>query len=359
MILEKIKLINFRNYLHQEINFGEGINFIFGENASGKTNLIEGIYFLSLSRSFKKNKEAELIQKNYNNLFIQGVIRSESVDKIEIYSDKNAKKITINGKSERKISSLTKYINCIVFRPEDTSLFKNSPSIRRSLLNLSISKVSETYRTNLLSYEKILLLRNDELKKESVNEKYIEVLTDQLIKLCYSIDKERHVFLSQINKHISSIFNDISGYKSKVVIRNKYFVNDFENYLQEAKVKFINSYSEDLRQKVTTNGIHKEDFELLIDGRNVGLSGSQGENRMASIAFKLSMYFLQESKMVKPIILLDDVLSELDENHEERLINHLRNYEQVFITSSKRTKYKFDNVYKVKNGAVQKENDNG
>ena len=358
MILSNLKLINYRNYETINVSFNKGVNYIVGENATGKTNLVEAIYFLSLARSFKTNNYADLINKNSNSAYIKAeVLNGSLTNKIEIYIDKDGKRISVNKNKIHKISELSALTNCILFVPEDVNLLKDAPSERRNFLNISISKMYRDYQNNLVNYNKLLKARNDLLKEEEFDKNLLEVLTNQLIDEAYKIYSYRKNFISEINKQINIVFNELSYKKDN--LRVVYFpflnVENEEDYKKEAYQKYKDSLKSDLQIKSTKLGIHREDFVIYKNNQNVGVYGSQGENRLSVLSLKLSQYFLNNDFDNKPIVILDDVLSELDENHEKKLINFVKKFSQVFITGTKNNKNLNENKYKIHNNSVTRE----
>lgn len=355
MILSNLKLINFRNYDNLDLTFSKGINFIVGENASGKTNLVESIFYLSLARSFKTHNDLEAIKVNTNEALINGRIYLNDIfNDLSIKITSKGKIIYLNEKKVNKLSELTKYLNVLLFVPNDTNLMKDSPKERRFFLNLNLSKMSLSYQNALINYEKLLKERNNELKNEKVDLLLLEVLTTKLIEEAQKIYLFRKKFINEINLIISNIYQKISFEKKELEIKYLPFI-DSNNFIDVATKKYQEKLNEDLLKKVTTIGVHKEDFELLINKQNIAKFGSQGENRLAVLSLKLAPYFLISKNELKPLVILDDILSELDENHETLLINFLKQFNQVFITSAKRNKNMIKNIYKVENNTIKLE----
>ncbi|MCI6789086.1 MAG: DNA replication and repair protein RecF [Mollicutes bacterium] len=351
MILESIDLINFRNYKELSLSFKKGINYIFGNNGSGKTNIVEAINFLSYGRSFRTNTILDLIKINENHLLVKGTIKnSNKTNKVSIYLDKDGKKINIDNSKVFKISELLKYFNTIVFTPNDVNLMKESPNERRYFLNLLISRLNNEYRNTLSNYEKILKSRNDELKKDNIDINLIKALTYQLIDYSYVIYNYRKKYIDKLNELISLTYEKINNKTKDIKIIYKPFIDNLENYKKEALKLYNLSYKEDLNKKITTKGVHKEDFNIEVDNKDISKFGSQGENRMVILALKLSTYYLKNDNDSKPVVILDDVLSELDKNHEQLLIKYLNEFEQVFITGT--GNINLSNTYEVKDNQV-------
>lgn len=337
MILDSIKLINFRNYEKLEAKFFKGINLLYGNNATGKTSLVEAIYYLSLARSFRTSVDQELIntKKEFSSIFGK-ITLGKSIKEIEIYLAKDGKRIILNKKPIKKISDLSQIINCLYFIPKDVTLLKDAPKNRRLFLNLNISKISNKYLQLISNYERLLKERNDQLKKNIVDQALIEVLTNQLISNSKEIYLYRKDYISELNKAYQRIYQELNNSNDLVKIIYLPFISNTEHYIELAEIEYKNSYELDLKRKQTNKGIHKEDFYISINGKNIGVYGSQGENRLAVLALKLTPYELINDFKLKPIVILDDVLSELDIKHREKLIAYLSNLTQVFITSTEK-----------------------
>lgn len=355
MIVKELELHNLRNYEYLKVNFNKGINYIYGENASGKTNILEAIYFLSLTRSFRTSEIEELVKKDTSFARILAKIDTQNVSKtLEISFNKSGKKILVNGKKVLKISELNSLINVISFIPKNTNLLKDAPKERRKFLNIYLSKFSNNYLKTLSVYEKILKERNDAFKAYKINPTLIDIFTNQLISLNKEIYLYRKKFVNEINKYLADVFKEVSLTNEKLKMEYESFLNNqnenIENFL---KNEFENIKEEEFKRKQTLIGIHKDDFKIYIDEKDVSLYGSQGENRISIISLILSLYFLNKEE--KPIIVLDDVISELDEKHEENLLKYLENFNQVFITNTAKSQFFTGNYYHLINKELKEE----
>jgi len=355
MIVNSLKLVNFRNYLKTEVFFVKGINFIYGDNASGKTSLVEGIYFLSLARSFRTSEDKSLIT-SYSDFasLIASINLGEVKKDIEIYLSTDGKKIAINKKQIHKISELSGVFNAIYFIPKDVNLLKDSPKSRRLFLDLAISKVSKIYLEHVTNYEKLLRQRNDLFRANYLNRDLLEVLTNQMIEESREIYSYRSTYLKALNLTLKKIYLEISGSKDDIEVIYSPFINSLSSYIELAKKEFDNSLETDIKKKQTTKGIQKEDFYILLRHRNVGVYGSQGENRLCVLALKLSPYELIKNYNEKPVVILDDVLSELDINHQKNLISYLKKLSQAFVTSTSKFDIDGATYYLIKNGVITK-----
>jgi DNA replication and repair protein RecF len=243
--------------------------------------------------------------------------------------------VMINGKSISKLSELSKCVNVILFQPKDVQLFSGPPRDRRNFLDISISKKSSIYLDYISRYEKVLKERNDLLKSDNIDHTLLDVTTELLIKLSGSIISYRQMYVKDINDILNKITRALTGEKGKFELKYYPFVAYDADFIENAKKAFKRAEESDLKHKQTSIGIHREDISISLNGRDIASFGSQGENRIAALALKLSPYFLIEDKDKKPIVVLDDVMSELDQKHQERLIKFLRKFNQVFITATK------------------------
>ena len=336
MLIKHVNLKNFRNHSALSFDFSDHLNVLTGLNAVGKTNVVEAIYYLSLGRSFRTNEDVDLIKKNQDKAEINAVItEGELTRKIKIIITKTGRMVMINGKSISKLSELSKCVNVILFQPKDVQLFNGPPRDRRNFLDISISKKSSIYLDYISRYEKVLKERNDLLKSDKVDQTLLDVTTELLVKLSGSIISYRQMYVKDINDILNKITRALTGEKGKFELKYYPFVAYDADFVENAKKAFKRAEESDFKHKQTSIGIHREDISISLNGRDIAAFGSQGENRIAALALKLSPYFLIEDKDKKPIIVLDDVMSELDHNNQERLIKFLRKFNQVFITGTK------------------------
>jgi DNA replication and repair protein RecF len=357
MILTKLQLKNFRNYDNLDLNFNKKINIFIGNNAQGKTNILESIYVLSLTKSHRTNKDLYLIKQNSLFTKIIGTINDEDkINKYEVLINENGKRVSINDKPLKKVSEYLSKINAIMFCPDDLEIIKGSPQERRSFFNISISGFNNNYVRYLNEYNKILKTRNEYLKNyEIVNKDYLDVLTNKLIDLNIYIYNERKKYVETINKYLKDIYKDITGKENIILKYDSFMDNDDRNELED---KFNMVYNNELFQKVTLLGIHKDDFSIFIDDVKINNYGSQGQHRIAILCLKLAeIKIYEEEYNKKPILLLDDIFSELDSTKKTNIIKFIKNDLQVFITSTDLNNIdkkiiKEADIYKIDNGKV-------
>lgn len=336
MFIKTLTIKNFRNHSYLTYDFSPKMNVIVGENGVGKTNLIEAIYYLSLARSFRTQDDQDLIQKQKESAVIEArLIEGKITRKIEIILQNSGKRIFINDKPIARLSELSKAMNVILFEPKDVMLFRGLPKERRNYLDINLSKKSPPYLEYISQYEKILKERNEILKLENVDRELLKINTQMLIKMSGPIVSYRQKYVKDIDYILKKIVRALTGERAKVEIRYEPFVQYDASFAENANKAFLRVEESDLRRKVTSIGIHREDFSISLNGHDIATYGSQGENRMVALALKLCPFFLIEDKDKRPLVILDDAMSELDSGHQERLINFLKKFAQVFITATK------------------------
>ena len=336
MIIENLTLKNFRNHSYLTYDFSKNLNIITGDNAVGKTNVVEAIYYLSMARSFRTVEDADLISKGKDKAEIDASVKEgELKRKLRIIILESGKQIYINGKKISKISDLSKCMNVLLFEPKDVMFFKGSPKVRRNFIDVNLAKKSLQYLDYISRYNQVLKDRNELLKSDHIDENLLDTTTEMLVKLSGPIVSYRQMYVKDINDILIKITRALTGVEGKLEIHYKPFMDYDKDFEKRALEAFRRSKDNDLKQRATTIGIHREDFSISLNGRDIGEFGSQGENRIVAIALKLSPYFLIDDKDKRPIVVLDDVMSELDLEHRKRLIEFVKKFDQVFITATK------------------------
>ena len=336
MIIKSLSLKNFRNHSYLSYEFSPNLNVLTGPNAVGKTNVVEAIYYLSLARSFRTTEDEELIQKGKDRAEISAVCSEGDINrKVRIVITEAGKQIFINNKAISKISELSNCMNVLLFEPKDVMLFRGSPKARRDFLDINLSKKSQPYLDYASRYNKVLKERNDLLKQEKIDPVLLETTTEMLVKLSGPIVSYRQMYVKDINDILNKITRALTGVEGKIEVIYKPFVEYGKDFQKDALAAFKRAEDGDLHKKVTSIGVHREDFSICLNGRDIGRFGSQGENRIVALALKLSPYFLIDDKEKRPVVVLDDVMSELDLAHRQRLIKFIKKFEQVFITATK------------------------
>ena len=342
MYIKKIKLYNFRNYKTLNVTLTKGINIIYGENAQGKTNLLESIYVLGLTKSHRNFIDNSLINKESDYLTIEGILNINKLDnKFNIYIDSKNKALKYNNNIVKKVSDYISLMNIIIFYPDDLELIKGSPQIRRRYINLELSQLHSNYYILLNEYNKILKMRNEYLKKISKNKikdnSYIEILTKYLIDKAILICKLREKFINRLNENCSKIYKDIMNIDGFSIVYKPNFEIDINDI--DIKNKLLSEYKKkldlDLKLLSTSIGPHKDEFEFYLGDKNLKFYGSQGQQRIAVLSLKLSeIEIFKKNKGTTPILLLDDIFSELDDIKKNNLLKYINKDIQTIITTT-------------------------
>ena len=335
MWINNIKLNNFRNYTNKEIKLHENINVFFGENAQGKTNIIESIFLCSIGKSFRTNKEKELIKFNEEKTLVEiNYEKSDRIGNIKIEIGEK-KQVYLNGIKIKKLSELLGNINVVIFTPDDINILKGGPENRRKFLDIMISQLRPNYMHILSLYNKTLEQRNNYLKQiktEKKDENLLDIWDEKLIDYGIKIYEYRKEFIEKIKNKIKDIHEGITNGKEEIEIE---YVSDAmtrQNFINELKSR----RKLDIIKGYTTKGIHRDDFIIYINKKEVGHFGSQGQNRTAMLSLKLSeLQVIYDDIGEYPILLLDDFMSELDSKRRESFLNNIKDI-QVIITCTEK-----------------------
>lgn len=340
MIIRNIKLKNFRNYENLDFVLNNRLNIIIGNNAQGKTNILESIYFLSLTKSFFAVNDKVVIKKNCLYARIDGVITSNNgCNNLSILVNNYGKYLKIGNKEIKKSSDYLGYLKVILFSPDNIRLLKEGPSIRRRFLNIEISQLSKRYILILNQFNDLLKQRNEYLKniRNSLMDKdYMLILNQKFAELAYQIYNFRNDFIVEINKRIKDIYKSIINIDN---IEIKYItdvkLNDKEIMINEIKDRLDKNYDKEILYGNTLIGPQRDDFCILLNGNDISSYGSQGQMRIAILSVKLSEIDIIFNKFGEyPVILLDDIFSELDVDKRNKLIKYLNCDRQVIITTT-------------------------
>ena len=355
MWINKVKIKNFRNYTEEEILLNKNINVFYGENAQGKTNIIESIFLSGMGKSFRTKKDKEMINFNYNNSIIEVEFNKSDRDgkiKIELSNKKN---IYLNGIKVKKLSDLLGNINLVIFTPEDIGILKGSPQNRRRFLDIMISQLRPNYINVLNLYLKTLEQRNNylrQIKEEKKDENLLDIWDEKLAEYAILICKYRIEFIDKIKNKIKKIHDEITENRENITIE----------YITQCKEKneFLKVLKErrklDIIKGFTTKGIHRDDFIVYINNKEIGIFGSQGQNRTAMLSLKLAeLKVIYDEIGEEPILLLDDFMSELDSKRRKSFLEHI-NGTQVIITCTEKITLENSKsfMYNVRNGKVYK-----
>ena len=284
MKIHNLKLLNFRNYENINLDFSDGYNIIYGNNGSGKTNLVESIYVLALTKSFRGSVDKVLIMNNKDIARVEGIVEDKYEDKYKIILKESGKKVKINDNTVEKLSDYISKISVILFNPDDLRLIKDTPSIRRKGLNLDISQINNTYLKILNMYNKLLKQRNTYLKTTNINanssSEYLDVLTKKIIDYGEKIYNYRKEFIDDINKLIPNIYRDISALEGMKII----YKSDYKDMSQEDMIK---KYKDNLQRDIilgkTMIGVHHDDIQFILGDMDLKDYGSEGQQKNAII----------------------------------------------------------------------------
>ena len=361
MIVESVELKDFRNYEFLDMNFNEHVNIIYGDNAQGKTNILESIYMCSTSKSHRGSKDREIVRFGEDESHIKlNVLKHGMKYRIDMHLKKNKTKgIAVNGIPIKKAVELFGIINIVFFSPEDLNIIKNGPSERRRFVDMELCQIDKYYLYNLNQYNKIVNQRNKLLKDFYHNTDISETLhvwDMQLVTYGKQIIERRKEFVDQLNEIIYGIHKNLSGDREELVIvyEPDTEAENLENALRISREK-------DIKYKMTSVGPHRDDFSFVVNGVDIRKYGSQGQQRTAALSLKLS-----EIELVKkvtgdnPVLLLDDVLSELDSNRQNYLLNNIGNIQTIITCTGLdefiNNRFSIDKIFKVTNGRIESEN---
>lgn len=362
MFLKKIGLTNFRNYENLELDLSNGINVFFGKNASGKTNILEAVYVCGLTKSYRATKDIELI--NFDKTFCKVVNTYEGEN-----GQKNSVEVIIQSDSQKQIREneiktqkfadhIGKYL-ITTFSPEKMNIVQGSPKDRRKYLDILISQLSKKYIIILQEYNKLLKIKNNLLRGESKNidEGYLDILDENLAEKIEYIIAKRIEYVDKVDKEAKRITKAISEEKEKIKVK---YLSELQGLNKEELVSiFKSSRNFDIARKSSSKNISRDDLEIFVNEKDVSKFGSQGQNRTATLSMKIAeVEILKKEKGTSPIILLDDVFSELDEKRIKFLLEYVKDYQTIITTTEIENIKKMKNItfFEVKNGRVEKKN---
>lgn len=339
MYIKNIELTNFRNYESLKVDFNRNVNLLLGNNAQGKTNLLEGIYLTSMGKSFRTSKDSDLVKFDENLARIRTEACRDDFDTVvEINIKRDSKKsIKKDGVNLRKTSELLENIFIVIFSPEDLKIVKDEPEKRRKFIDRELCQIQPLYYDSLTNYKKTLLQRNTYLKEENIEHSILDLWDTQLAHYGARIVHIREKFIQKISRFSGKIHSSITGGKESLFLEYNPNIQFMEN-LKELEEFFYDeikkSFKNDFRQRTTTRGPHKDDISFYVNGVNMRNFGSQGQQRTCALSLKLAeLNLIKEETEEDAILLLDDVMSELDATRQEYLIKTLKD-NQLFITTT-------------------------
>lgn len=368
MRINHLHLKAFRNYHEISLDFSDGVQIFIGENAQGKTNLMESIHTLAMTKSHRTNNDRELINFGENQTTIKGIVQKKiSTISMELQISKKGKKARINHLEQRKLSTYIGNLNLVLFAPEHLNLIKGGPIQRRKFIDMELGQINPIYLNELVEYQKILKQRNMYLKqiylKKSSDLVYLDVLTEQLAIIASSLIKFRVQFLEELEKLTIPIHYHLSNQKEHFSLLYKTSL-DLDESLNKKEIfeKLMDQFSKiqkrEIEQMTTLIGPHREDIIFYINQKDVSIYGSQGQQRLIVLSLKLAeIELMMETIGEYPILLLDDVLSELDNDRQTLLIQAIENKVQTFLTTTNLDGVKKQfihppNIFTIKNGEI-------
>lgn len=360
MYIKNLALMNYRNYESAEITFSEGINILYGDNAQGKTNILEAIYMSGTTKSHRSSKDKEIIRFGCEEGHIRADIKKEQMNRrIDMHLKRSKTKgIAIDMVPIQKSSQLLGMMNMVFFSPEDLSIIKNSPAERRNFMDMELCQLDKIYVNYLANYKKVLEQRNNLLKQISFDRTKIDMLPvwdEQLVKYGIEIIKKRNHFIDLINEIIPDIHSNLTSGKEKLCLiyeKNASESNFMDLLLERQEIDF--------RYQTTQSGPHRDDIRFQIDDMDVRKFGSQGQQRTVALSLKLA-----EIELVKrlihdnPILLLDDVMSELDRSRQDALFDSIQGTQTILTCTGYddfiKERLAIDKVYKIVTGTILQE----
>lgn len=341
MIIDSLKLKNYRNYKDLNINLDDKLNIFIGDNAQGKSNILESIYVLAVTKSYLSVKDKDLIKDGEDYSFLESrIIDNDMSYKLNIAFSSSSKTVKVNSKEVKKLVDYVSKFRVILFSPDNIGMIKDSPNIRRKFLNIEIGQMYNSHVRCLQNYNLVLRQRNEFLKlckvSNKVNKDYLEIIDQKFSELAVSIIIDRYSFINSINCYINNIYNEIMGvdnlnvrYVSSIPLKEKLEMID------EFKSKLSNNFEKEKLYGMTLIGPHRDDFKFYMGDKEMSLYASQGQLRAAVLALKLSeIEIFKVNTGDFPILLLDDIFSELDVKKKNRLIRYMIDDVQTIITTT-------------------------
>ena len=358
MIIKSLELSDYRNYDSLTIEFCNGTNILYGDNAQGKTNILEAIYVSATTKSHKGSKDKDIVHFNKEEAHIRTNIEKDGVpSRIDMHLRKNKSKgIAVDGQKLKKAADLLGLCNVVFFSPEDLGIIKNGPSERRRFVDMELCQLDQIYLYNLNNYNKIVNQRNTLLKDMYFNPQLRETLNIwdmQLVSYGSKIIERRKLFVDQLNEIIYDIHKKLSGGKEEIRI-----VYEPDVKIEEFEKELSLNQDRDIKAKMTTVGPHRDDFSFMIADTDIRKFGSQGQQRTAALSLKLSeIEIVKKITKDTPILLLDDVLSELDSNRQNYLLNSIGDIQTIITCTGLEefvnNRFEINRVFHVSNGEVK------
>lgn len=364
MFIKKIELKNFRNYEFEKIEFSKGLNILVGKNAQGKTNILESIFLTVIGKSSRSNKEKDMIKFDQEQSKVSVLCENNIGNNlVEFYIRKNQKKcVYVNKSPISKMSQLIGRINAIYFSPDELKLIKECPEDRRKFIDVSLCQMSKSYFFKLSNFNKALNERNKLLKQSNISyiNKTIGIWNESFAKFCAEVISERIKFVKILEPFVKTAHNYLTNNEEKIQIKYVSVNNGKEDEIDGEIKQFIlkrleENFEKDIKLKYTTVGAHRDDLKILINDKDVRIFGSQGQQRTTALSLKLAeLEVFKTYNNDYPILLLDDVLSELDRERQNKLLNFNQDVQTIITTThiDEMLKLPESKVIKISNGKV-------
>ena len=369
MYLKHFIAQNYRNLQQFEVDFDPNVNIFIGQNAQGKTNLLEAIYFLALTRSHRTSNDKELIAfgKDYAN--VSGHIYKSQIDlSLRVLITTKGKKVWVNRVEQAKLSKYVGQLNAILFSPEDLDLIKGAPNLRRRFMDQEFGQISAEYLYFAGKYKQVLQQKNNYLKQlakgEAHDTMFLEVLSDQLAGVAAEVIVRRFQFLNYLDQYARDAYAHIStsAEKLEVIYRPSVKEISVKDSVEEVYHKVLNNFQNNQKLEIlkgtTLSGPHRDDIDFELDGKSAHLYGSQGQQRTIALSIKLAeIQLVHQLTDEYPLLLLDDVMSELDHNRQSALLNYIHGKTQTFITTTDLEGISWEiikkpKIYRIKSGQI-------
>ena len=362
MIIKSLELSNFRNYEQLRIDFSGNTNILFGDNAQGKTNILEAVAVAGTTRSHKGSRDREMIRFGQDESHIRAMVeKNGSLHQIDLHLKRSQSKgIAVNRVPIKKASELFGILNIVFFSPEDMNIIREGPTKRRRFLDMELSQLDRIYLSDLSNYNKVLSQRNQLLKDLEFQPELrdtLDIWNQQLLEYGIRIIRRRSSFIHRLNDIIVDIHRNITGDREKLVLKYEpdAGADDFARRL-------LMQEDTDLRMRTTTVGPHRDDIRFEVNGIDIRTYGSQGQQRTAALSLKLSeIETVKEIIKDTPVLLLDDVLSELDQHRQNDLLNQIHDVQTIITCTGLdefvKNRFPIDKVFFVKEGTVTEQED--
>ncbi|MCF6095091.1 DNA replication/repair protein RecF [Microaerobacter geothermalis] len=369
MFLNRLQVQQYRNYNHIDLSFHSSLNIFLGKNAQGKTNLLESIYLLSLGKSHRTYKDKELIQWDKETSNIKGFIEKKYGKlQLDILLTGKGKKVSLNGIEKKRLSEFIGNLNVVMFAPEDLTIVKGTPQIRRKFLDMEIGQIHPIYIHHLSNFNKIVHQKNQFLKNsfgKSINHALMDIWNQQLVSVAVPILKKRLFFLKKLETYANDIHQKITHGKESLSIKYVHstpFQHELsDDEAQEVLLREFNAIKQrEMLRATTLIGPHRDDLQFFINDINAQVYGSQGQQRTVALSIKLAEIELVKEEVGEyPLLLLDDVLSELDDERQTQLLSTIQERVQTFVTTTNieglnKSTRELSDIFFVNNGKISK-----